>query len=197
MNKRQHLKHLNKVVNKYSSKKSLDSYIDREFINEEGYAVININLYNGVQLFEPFSYKNQLELNSEIYDYIDNKVAVIPKDIPLKVIFRGKKISEKNQNEIKKLIREHYAIKLYEKQKELNLNRDKTIILAMLGIAMLFLYFYLSVRYNNTLFLEIFSIVASFSIWEAADFFILGRTKINVERFHITQKLIQEIEFEE
>ena len=58
------LKKLNKAINR-SNRHSFKRYIRKEFMNSDGYAEINVNLYNGIQLFDPLSYAHQLELNPE------------------------------------------------------------------------------------------------------------------------------------
>lgn len=57
---------------------------------EDGRVGIDINLNNDIELYNPLSVSCDLELNSEIYDYIEEQSNLIPSNIPLKIRFHGR-----------------------------------------------------------------------------------------------------------
>jgi hypothetical protein len=60
---------------------------------------------------------------------------------------------------------------------------------------MMTLYIIRSVNSDDTLFLEIISVLASFSLWEAADIWLVEERKIRKERFSFRQLRDARIEF--
>ena len=64
----------------------------------------------------------------------------------------------------------------------------------ILGSALLSLYVFLTVREQDTVALEILGTIKSFSIWEAADCFLVERLSIRKQMRYVSQNLVQEIE---
>lgn len=189
------LNKINKIIDKYANVDSLREYIKREYINEEGNAVINIKLYDDLDIYDKLSYENQAELNSEIYRYIDQKVKIIPAHIPLKLVFHGKRIEKDEQEIIKNLIYEHYAIELFDQQKNLRIVKKKTKRMLFIGITIFLICFYFSGLGKYKFITDFLSIVGTFSLWQVASLVLLERRDIDTRTMHIAKMLIHEIEF--
>ena len=172
---------------------SLRRYIDNEYM-EDGYAVIHINLYQEYELFDPLSYGRQKQINQEIIDYIDRRSAIIPTTIPLKVIFHGKDITEDDQENIKKCIKEHYTVAMYDKQWDKRINRRKIIALTALGLSVLGVYVLHAISGEENMRTEILSIIASFSLWEAVDLFLLERKSLQKELWDLLKQILKLLE---
>lgn len=194
-NAKKQLKKINSIIDRYADKESLREYIKKEFIDEKGQAVIEINIYNELELYDKLSFEKQLELNPDIYKYIDQKAKIIPAHIPIKLRFHGKKIDKEEQEKIKKLIDEHYSIELFSQQKNIRIMRKKTMRLAIIGAIIFLICFYLSSIDKYTFFTDILSIIGTFSIWEVASLLMLGKKDIDMQTVHIAKMLIHEIEF--
>lgn len=163
--------------------------------DEEGYAVLNVNLQDKSELYNPLSYNDTKDLNESIYSYIDNETAVIPPSIPLRIKFHGN-IEEKEQDEVRAIMKRHYTLKLRETMLEMASNTKKMLFLAIFGVVMLAFYFYFAFSTENVFWSEILSIIGSFALWESVDAFLLQRPALKREYRNIEQNLNQLIEFE-
>lgn len=70
-------KQVKEKIKLYSNEEYLQGYIRNEFLVDDESANINIRLKNSDELFDSRTIANQLDLNSEIYDYIDDKSSML------------------------------------------------------------------------------------------------------------------------
>lgn len=82
---------------------------------------------------------------------------------------------------------------------DMTLLAEKADLLLMIGVGVVFLGLYLLLALNrdDTLFLEILSVIGSFSLWEAANCFLVERRDINREMMETAQFLTMEIQMAE
>ena len=179
-------------INRKQVKEELLQYIDR-IRDENGNAVVEVAL-EGVTLYDPLSVKGEKDLSGEIYDYIEAQTNVIPAEVPLRVRLHGD-FSEEEQAEIKASMHRHYTMKAYDISWDLVANFRKMLLLALFGAAVLAVYLFLAITGRNAFFTEILSIVGSFSLWEAADAFLLERPHLRREFRNNRQNLTQTVEF--
>lgn len=121
---------------------------------------------------------------------------MLENDIQIKLHIQGIDISPKEQETIKHLIKEHYAIELYKKQKEFQKCKNKIITLFCLGFVIFGCYLLIHQITNFEFILEILSFVFSFSLWEACNSVIYSYIPIKKEREAITQNLLTNIIFD-
>lgn len=164
-------------------------------MDADGYAVIDVCLYDNLELYNPMSMGRQRDLNPEIYDFIEQKAYIIPAWTTLKVCFRGGKLLAEEKEEIKRLLSEHYTVILHDKAWDKQINRRKLFDMAAVGVVSSRCIFFFAPKWEDGLFLEILSVIGSFALWEAADCLMLERREINTEIFNTAQYLTQEIEF--
>lgn len=182
-------------MNKKEQAKKLLEYFET-IKDEKGRAVIDVNASDKEGLYNPLSLGGSRDLADEVYGYIDAQANVIPADVPLAVRFHGS-FSESEQKEIKAMMRRHYTMKSFDITWDAAANFKKMTGLIIFGVLVLAAYFYITFATNNIMFAEILSIIGSFSLWEAADAFLLERTRLKRERKNLEQNLNQEIEFVE
>ena len=120
---------------------SADEMTAREYLCADGRAQIDVNLFDGAELFNPLTYQKQRDLNSAIYDLIDEKLYTIPLKYPVRICFHGCLPDEETQQAVRDVIQEHYMYTLRDKKEDLRINRLKTVCLALFGVALLTLYF--------------------------------------------------------
>ena len=188
-------KEVKEKINEYSKKEYLDKYVESEFLSDNGDANIYIKINSKEELFDSKTIGNQKDLNSDIYEFLDSKASILSSDIQINLYILGLDLKEEEKEEVKNLIKEHYAIEIYKKQKEHRRIEIKVFRLLLIGI--IFTIFYaLTLKYSNyDLFNEILLFIASFSIWEAFDFILYDLIDIKREREFITQKLLIDIYF--
>lgn len=174
-------------------KEELLKYVQR-ILDKDGNAVVDVQLGEGVERYNPLCPDGQKDLSGDIYDYIEAQTNVIPANIPLKIKFHGS-FEEDEKEQIKKMMRQHYVMKSFDLSWDAVSNFRKTLLLAIFGAAVIAVYLYLAITGNNVFMTEILSIVGSFSLWEAADGFLLERPHIRREMKNNDQSLNEQIEF--
>ncbi len=162
--------------------------------DEEGYAVVDIDASDAASLYDPLGMGTGKDLNGAIYDYIETQTNVVPADIPLRIRFHGD-IPPAEQEAIRGMMHRHYKLRSLDVSWDMASNFRKMLLLILFGVAVLALYFYFAFTRDDAFFAEILSIVGSFSLWEAADAFLLERPHLRREAENIEQSLEQKIEF--
>ncbi len=160
--------------------------------DDEGYAVVDVDV-SDTALYNPLGMGAERDLNGEIYDFIDAQTNIVPAEIPLRIRFHG--APEEEQENIKKAMERHYILKSLDVSWDLAANFRKMLLLTIFGVIVLALYFYFAFTRDDVFFAEILSIVGSFSLWEAADAFLLERPHLRRENKNIEQSLSQRLEF--
>lgn len=174
--------------------KPLRQYLESEYMEGDS-AVIDVCLYDDLALFDPLSMGRQLDLNPEIYDFIDRKSYLIPAHTPLIIRFHGRALTPEDQACVRDLLSERYMNILRDKLWDLRSLRRKILALLAVGIAFLSLYFYISISLDDGIFLELLSIIASVALWEATGCLLLERSELNRQVLDTLQGLRQRIEF--
>lgn len=184
---------MKKTISRKQRAEEVIEYI-KSIRDEEGYAVVDIDVSGGDGLYDPLGMGKGRDLRSDIYDYIASQTNVVPADVPLRIRFHGN-ISETEQKEIPQIMHRHYTMKSLDVAWDMAANLRKMLLLILFGVAVLALYFYFAFTRDDAFFAEILSIVGSFSLWEAADAFLLERPHLRREAQNIEQNLSQKIEF--
>ena len=179
-------------MNRKQRKEELLRYIET-IRDGEGYAVVDVSLERET-LYDPLSIKGQKDLNPDIYSYIEAQTNVIPANVPLRIRFHGE-IPEAEQGEIRTIMHRHYTMRSFDISWDLFANFRKMLLLAIFGAALIAVYLYFAITSENAFMTEILSIVGSFSLWEAADAFLLERPHLRRESHNNEQSLKQRIEF--
>lgn len=191
--KKRYLQRLNrkiKAIKKNNGKISDD--ILRAVMSVNGEAVIIIKVTNEC-IYHPYSEK--AEVNPEIYEYIESRVYPISVSVPVRIIIQANEMNTDEMDNIRRIIQNHYALILCDKQLDYELNITKGIALLVTGIALLALYFALGGFSGSALIKEIASVAATFALWEAVDCFILQSRELSVSRLNAGQLATAEIEF--
>ena len=179
----------------YSDEKYLKDYINNEFLTDDGDADIFLKLENKDDLFDSRTIDNQLALNSSIYEYIEEKTSMLDSDIQIHLHILGLNLTNKEEEIVKHLIREHYAIELYKNQRQYQEYRNKIITLILLGVLCLICYAFLYFLTDFDFFMEVLGFLFSFSLWEAFDCLIYSFNDVKSDREAITQNLLIEVNF--
>ena len=189
-------KKVREKIKKYSNEEYLDGYIKNEYLTDNGNADIFLKINNRNELIDSRTIGNQLDLNKSVYDFIDDKVSMLNSNIKVSLHILEDNLTNIEQEKVKHIISEHYAIELYKIQKDYRRYTSKVFKLCYIGIVFLLFYIALALSFESSLFIEIFIFLFSFSLWEAFDTFIYAVSDIKIEREKITQKLIMDISFD-
>lgn len=179
----------------YSDEKYLDGYIKNEFLTEDGDADIYLKIKNKNDIFDERTYGNQLDLKKEIYEFVEEKTSMLDNDVQINLHIIGHKFNSTDEQMIKHIFREHYAIELYKKQREYKNNKIKIFTLFLTGLFTLLCYLLFYINTDLLIFVEVFGFIFSFALWEAFDLLIYDFSDVKYEREAITQNLLVEIDF--
>ena len=182
-------------IKQYSNQEYLDGYIKEEFLTDDGDADIFIYLESKDELFDSRTRGKQKELNSDIYEFIEDKSSMLDNDTKINFHINGLELTSKEQGLVKHLVKEHYAIELYKSQNEYLKTKNKIFKLILLGLTSFLLYIFFFFATDFDFFIEVFGFIFSFALWEGFDAMIYSLSEIKEEREAITQNLLMEIEF--
>lgn len=189
-------KKVKEKIQQYSNKQYLDGYIKNEFLTNDGDADIFLKVNNRDEIFDSRTMESQLDLNSEIYSFIEEKTSMLENDIQINLHIVGWRLKSKEQELVKHILKEHYAIELYKKQREYLDKKIKVISLFLTGLLTLLCYMFLYLFTDFEFFMEVFGFIFSFSLWEAFDLLIYDFTEVKNQREAVTQNLLTEVDFE-
>lgn len=182
-------------IRQYSNEQYLDGYIKKEFITKDGDADIFINVDEKYDLFDSWTVGEQIDLESDVYDYIEEKTSMLGNDVPINLHIIGCEFTPREQGIIKHILKEHYAIELYKVQQRYTQLKQKIFGLIVFGIACFLAYSILFFADNLNYLVEIFGFLFSFSLWEAMDCMIYTFSEIKDEREATTQNLLINVDF--
>ena len=183
-------------IKMYSNVEYLDGYMRDEYITNDGDADLYLNLNIVEELIDKRTSGHQLDLNKQVYEFIEEKSAMLDNDIPLELHISGLDLDSKTQGIVRHIIKEHYAIELYKIQRDYINCRNRIISLSILGIITFLIYLAIFFYNDSNFLLEIFGFIFTFSLWEAIDSYIYNFKDIKFERENITQNLLMKISFD-
>lgn len=172
--------------------KQLIEYVEK-IKDGNGHAVIDVDI-SKTEPYDPLSCGENLDLSGDIYNFIDAEANIIPAEVPLVVRFHGK-VEEGAQEKIKAAMKRHYTAKSFDIMWDMAANLRKIVGFCLFGVLVLAAYFYITYTSDNVMFAEILSIIGSFSLWEAADGFLLERPRLRREMRNLEQNINQVVEF--
>lgn len=183
-------------IKQYSNKSYLDGYIKKEYMIEDGDADIFLNLRSRDELFDLRTMDEQIDLNSDIYEFIESKTSMLDSSIPINLHIIGLQLDSKEQGVVKHILKEHYAIELFKVQKKYTKCKIKIFKLITVGLLSFFGYSFFFFMNNLSFFTEVMGFLFSFALWEGFDSLIYYYSDVKTERKDITQNLLINVEFE-
>ena len=184
---------LKDVIRKEQNLREVSSRLSKKYA-ENGKAQIDVDL-TGAELYSPFSHGRQRRLNGEIFDHIEYSANLMPSLVPLRVVFYGVNPDPDEQERIRELYQHHYSVVMQDHLWDRRLNTRKMIYMILVGVLFLALYLLFALNREDSLPLEILSVIGSFSLWEAANCFLVERKSIQRQLIEDAQFMTAEIAF--
>jgi len=185
---------LRKLATMEQRRGTVKEFISEEFIDEQGNAIIDVNLEQDDNLFSPYSDKKVL--NPEILNYIDSLADPIPANIPLIINFIVDDDSKLDQDFIKLAFKRHYWLSYKEKVRDSRRNLVTSLILFAIGFALLVIYYLLNKISDSFFGNEIILISSWVFIWEGVNRFFLDRREKKIDRINEGQMAVAMVTFE-
>lgn len=173
---------------------SINQFLENEYIDENGAAVIDIYLANTDNLFSPYSEKKVL--NQDLMHYIDSQADPLPPEIPLIINFIVDDVSKVDQDYIQIAIKRYYWLSYKSMTKDLNRINVTSALFLLMGIGILVLYETLNRLNIDILANQVILIGSWVFIWEAVSRFFFNRRAKQVERINEGQMAVATVRFE-
>lgn len=189
-------KEVKEKIKEYSNEDYLNGYIRTEFLTDDGNADVLLKVTDRDELFDPRTLDSQLDIDDNIYEYIDDKTSMLKNDIQLNLYILDTNLDSSEQEKVRHIINEHYAIELYKVQKEYRRYRNRIVGLFISGLIFLLCYAFVTFKTSSFFFIEVFGFLFSFALWVAFETLIYDLSDLKREREAITQKLLMDVYFE-
>lgn len=188
-------KKLKEKIKQYSNKEYMHEYTRREFLTADQDADIFLKIKDKDELFDARTMNHQVDLNPEVYTYLEDKASMLENDIKISLHIIGNELTGEEQAKVQHMFKEHYAVELYKIQKAYNKEKTKIVTMFSFGLLTFGLYFILLNFIDFEFLFEVLSFIFSFAIWEALDGIIYTLSEIKEERESITQNLLINVTF--
>jgi len=173
---------------------SIDDFVENEYIDESGAAIINVRLNNTDNLFSEYSEKKVLNL--DLMHYIDSQADPISPEIPIIINFIVDDVNKVDQIYIKRAIKRFYWLSYKSMTQELRRITITSAILFLVGIGITAVYQILY-RLNIDLFANEIILIASWVfIWEAFSRFTFNRRAKQIEKLNEGQMAVATVRFQ-
>ena len=172
--------------------KNLKKELKNKNDNYEDIETINIKAESKAAIFSDYNYDSNEVLNSNIEEFLVEKVKNIPPKVNLRVkIFTDDCVDE---NEVKVAYKNKFKGDFEELEQELK--RNMLFAFTMLILGVLFMGFLILEIYflNNYILSTILEIAVWVFVWEAVDSFFLERSSIRRKRYQIARLYYAELE---
>lgn len=190
-------KRMNEKIKMYSNDEYLSGYIKNEFLTDDGDADIFLNIEERNELFDSRTVGDQLDLVSDVYDFIEDKTSMLENDVQIHLHILGIKLDSKEQELVKHMLKEHFAIELYKVEKRYKRIKSKIFKLIGIGIVSFISYLLVNLYINYDFFLEVFGFLFSFALWEGLDSILYDYSEVKNDREAICQNLLMNVDFDE
>lgn len=197
MNKREVLKERMTALKNGATEKYSNKHFVEQRLMPDNTVRIDVILPPETEIFDSLSPVGYGKLNPEIYAYIDEQAYFIPAEYDITVRFAGRTLSAEEQRTIDRSVHEHYNLQVYDKIDDIRRNRMLGIFLLIFGAIALAAYFFLTLYSKQEVFLEIVSIVGTFSVWEAVDCWLIQGHERKTELNNALQMALVKVIFDD
>lgn len=159
-------------------KEIVDKFILDNYIDENGNAVVTVNLSSRKDLFSPFS--KGRTLNKSILDYLDSVADPIPNTYPLTIKFVVDDKSRINQTYVRDALKRYYWISYQQMARDLSDDFVSTFKYLLIGAAAFAINLFIPTGYQFVS--EMFVLISWIFLWESITQFLIGRKEKIVDR---------------
>ena len=154
-----------------------EAFIDKDYIDDAGNAVIEVDLKDTGELFSHFSRGRML--NPAILNYLDTVADPIPNEHPLLINFVVDNRDKVNKEYVRMALKRYYWLSYENKKKRMRTDDRNSIVLFVLGMAAfvsgILFKFDTGFEIVNSLFTEFSLMFSWIMLWESITGFIVGR----------------------
>lgn len=168
-------------------------YVEKNYIREDGKAVIPIYIKDMESLYMKHDFK-KLVMSDDIFNYIEEIASIIPFKYDIVLEFHCKELSIEEQARVKKIIKNNYGMEIDDIDYETRINKYISIVLFLLGLLFLVLAYVVEGGILEII-KEILLIVGWVVLWDLIENIIFTNNKRKIERLNKMQLYDSHVEF--
>ncbi len=168
-------------------------YVERNYIREDGKAVIPIYLENIDDLYMEHDQK-KLVLSDSICDYIEDVASIIPFKYDIVLEFHCKRISTEEQERIKRVIKNNCGMEIDDIDYQNRMSRLIALLLAFLGTGIFVVAYMIQIPFLELL-KEYLMVIAWVILWRMAEDLIFTNNERKILRLNKLQLYDSSVEF--
>lgn len=168
-------------------------YVEKNYIREDGKAVIPIYIKDMESLYMKHDYK-KLVLSDDIFNYIEEIASIIPFKYDIVLQFHCHPIAEEEQGRVKKIIKNNYGMEIDDIDYERRMSAYVSLVLFIIGMVILILAYAL----ENTVieFVKEFLLIIGWVVlWDLVEDIIFTDNKRKIDRLNKLQLYDSQVEF--
>ncbi len=172
---------------------SIEDFVENEYIDERGVAIIDVRLSSADIIFSPYSDKKVL--NHHLMNYIDSQADPISPEKPLIINFIVDDVSRIDQEFIRKAIKRYYWLSYKSMTSDLRRINITSLLFLLIGIGITIIYQTLARLEIDVFANEIILIASWVFIWESVTRFTFNRRAKQLERVNEGQMAVATVRF--
>ncbi len=163
--------------------------------DEEGRAIICMNVKNDEGFLSEFSESDTPVISSEVAEFIENSTSFIPISEELTLRIHSDCIDDQEKVLYNSAIKEYYLQKYITNEQEIKRNRLLVLFLGLAGILVLAAELIYDFCVGNAMWTEVIDIVAWVLLWEATDIALLAARGLRRKQKRFLAFLSMKVEF--
>ena len=186
-------------LRKYRNTKfNYSNFINEYYIDDDGYAYISTKVKDISDIISKHSIRDYEWVNLDYVEYVNNQAKYIPVGESILLEICGHKFSSKDEEMIKRVLKQYFGLKFGDSIIEKNINKRKALVLLIFGIISTLLFVGLSIFHiTSGLISELIVFGLWFFIWEFLDLAILEASDLDNKSLKAAQLANIKIVFNE
>ena len=186
-------------LRKYRNTKfNYSNFINEYYIDDDGYAYISTKVKDISDIISKHSIHDYEWVNLDYVEYVNNQAKYIPVGESILLEICGHKFSSKDEEMIKRVLKQYFGLKFGDSIIEKNINKRKALLLLVFGVISTLLFIGLSIFHiTSGLISELIVFGLWFFIWEFLDLAILEASDLDNKSLKAAQLANIKIVFNE
>lgn len=186
-------------LKKYRNTKfNYSNFINEYYIDDDGYAYISTKVKDISDIISKHSIRDYEWVNLDYVEYVNNQAKYIPVGESILLEICGHKFSPKDEEMIKRVLKQYFGLKFGDSIIEKNINKRKALLLLIFGVISTLLFVGLSIFHiTSGLISELIVFGLWFFIWEFLDLAILEASDLDNKSLKAAQLANIKIVFNE